>query len=112
VPNSCPFGRRPVAKGALANVVERLGVASTPLHLGSAAIAALSAPFPEVRFVPTGGVGPNNVGDYLRQPSVCAVGGSWMVPRDPMRTQDWATITELCREAVEMITRTRGAAGG
>jgi len=78
---------------------------------GTAAIAALSAPFPEVRFVPTGGVGPNNVGDYLRQPSVCAVGGSWMVPRDPMRTQDWATITELCREAVEMIKLIRGAAG-
>lgn len=74
---------------------------------GTAAIAALAAPFPEVRFIPTGGIGPRNLDDYLHQPAVCAVGGSWMVPRDPMRTHDWATITKLCREAVELIEQIR-----
>jgi 2-dehydro-3-deoxyphosphogluconate aldolase/(4S)-4-hydroxy-2-oxoglutarate aldolase len=78
---------------------------------GAAAIAALSAPFPEVRFVPTGGVGPHNLGDYFHRPAVSAVGGSWMVPSDSMRRQDWAIITKLCQRAVEMVKRTRGAAG-
>lgn len=49
---------------------------------GAKAIAALAAPFGAVRFVPTGGVGPANLREYLALPSVHAVGGSWMVPRD------------------------------
>src|SRR5665647_3270384 len=44
---------------------------------GAAAIAALSAPFGGVRFVPTGGIGPGNVQDYLRLAAVLAIGGSW-----------------------------------
>ena len=52
---------------------------------GAAAIAALAAPFVGVSFVPTGGVGPKNLEDYLSLPCVAAVGGSWMVPRDRVR---------------------------
>ena len=48
---------------------------------GAPAIAALAAPFVGVRFVPTGGVGPKNLHEYLAIPAVAAVGGSWMVPR-------------------------------
>jgi 2-dehydro-3-deoxyphosphogluconate aldolase / (4S)-4-hydroxy-2-oxoglutarate aldolase len=76
---------------------------------GAAAIAALAAPFPDVRFVPTGGVGPENLADYLRLPAVCCVGGSWMVPRDAMRGHDWAGVTALCRQAVERVAQLRGA---
>jgi 2-dehydro-3-deoxyphosphogluconate aldolase/(4S)-4-hydroxy-2-oxoglutarate aldolase len=76
---------------------------------GAAAIAALSAPFPDVRFVPTGGVGPQNLADYLRLPAVCCVGGSWMVPRDAMRAGDWRGVTELCRQAVAQVARLRGS---
>lgn len=47
---------------------------------GAAAIAAFASPFADVRFVPTGGVGLGNLGDYLRLSNVAAVGGSWMVP--------------------------------
>ena len=74
---------------------------------GAAAIAALAAPFPDVRFVPTGGVGPQNLADYLRLPAVCCVGGSWMVPRDAMRAGDWAGVTTLCRQAVQRVAQLR-----
>src|SRR5450756_599246 len=49
---------------------------------GPAAIKALAAPFTGVKFVPTGGVGPANLGEYLALASVVAVGGSWMVPTE------------------------------
>lgn len=73
----------------------------------AAAIAALAAPFPDVRFIPTGGVGPRNLADYLALRAVCCVGGSWMVPRDAMRAGDWAALTELCREAVAHVAHHR-----
>jgi 2-dehydro-3-deoxyphosphogluconate aldolase/(4S)-4-hydroxy-2-oxoglutarate aldolase len=74
---------------------------------GTRAIAALSAPFPEVRFIPTGGVGVDNLGDYLNLASVHAVGGIWMVPAQLMRDGDWATVTRLCREAVALVANNR-----
>ena len=48
---------------------------------GVATLAALAGPFPQVRFIPTGGVNSTNAASYLRHPSVIAVGGSWMAPR-------------------------------
>lgn len=69
---------------------------------GAAAIKALSAPFADVRFVPTGGIGPANLAQYLALPSVLAVGGSWMVPRDVIAAGDFARITELTAEAVQL----------
>ena len=67
---------------------------------GPAAIKALSAPFGGVRFVPTGGVSVSNLSDYLSLGSVPAVGGSWMVPVDAIRDGAFASISELCRDAV------------
>ncbi|BAL89872.1 putative KDPG and KHG aldolase [Actinoplanes missouriensis 431] len=49
---------------------------------GAPAVAALAAVFAGMRFVPTGGITAANAGEYLALPSVLAVGGSWMVPRD------------------------------
>jgi 2-dehydro-3-deoxyphosphogluconate aldolase/(4S)-4-hydroxy-2-oxoglutarate aldolase len=67
---------------------------------GAAAIKALSAPFGGVRFVPTGGVSAANLSDYLSLGCIPAVGGSWMVPVDAIREGAFATITELCAQAV------------
>ncbi|MDR2372645.1 MAG: bifunctional 4-hydroxy-2-oxoglutarate aldolase/2-dehydro-3-deoxy-phosphogluconate aldolase [Bifidobacteriaceae bacterium] len=67
---------------------------------GPAAIKALGGPFGQVKFVPTGGIGPANLGAYLALPNVAAVGGSWMVPRDAIRDGDWGRITELTADAV------------
>ncbi|HOZ60272.1 MAG TPA: bifunctional 4-hydroxy-2-oxoglutarate aldolase/2-dehydro-3-deoxy-phosphogluconate aldolase [Nakamurella multipartita] len=72
---------------------------------GVAAIRALSAPFGDLRFMPTGGIGPGNLADYLAVPAVQAVGGSWMVPRD--RIGDADAVAELVRSAVQLATSLR-----
>jgi 2-dehydro-3-deoxyphosphogluconate aldolase / (4S)-4-hydroxy-2-oxoglutarate aldolase len=72
---------------------------------GPAAIRALAAPFGGVRFVPTGGVGPGDVGDYLAVDAVLAVGGSWMVPRDRVAAGDVETVRRLTAEAVALVRR-------
>jgi 2-dehydro-3-deoxyphosphogluconate aldolase/(4S)-4-hydroxy-2-oxoglutarate aldolase len=69
---------------------------------GAPAISALAAPFADVRFVPTGGVGPTNLHEYLTLPAVAAVGGSWMVPKDLVGAGDFAQITKLSAEALAM----------
>lgn len=69
---------------------------------GAAAIKALAAPFGQVSFVPTGGVGPKNLADYLALANVAAVGGSWMCPRNLVTAGDFAGITALTLEAVAL----------
>jgi 2-dehydro-3-deoxyphosphogluconate aldolase/(4S)-4-hydroxy-2-oxoglutarate aldolase len=71
---------------------------------GAAAIAALAAPFAGVRFIPTGGIGPKNLHDYLALDAVAAVGGSWMVPRDRIRAGHFSEITALASDAVALAS--------
>ncbi|WP_433046831.1 bifunctional 4-hydroxy-2-oxoglutarate aldolase/2-dehydro-3-deoxy-phosphogluconate aldolase [Dactylosporangium sp. CS-033363] len=71
---------------------------------GAAAVAALSAPFPQVRFVPTGGIDASNALDYLRLPSVLAVGGSWMVPRKAIAAGDFESVAILAAEATRLTS--------
>jgi 2-dehydro-3-deoxyphosphogluconate aldolase/(4S)-4-hydroxy-2-oxoglutarate aldolase len=70
---------------------------------GPAAIQALSAPFPDVSFVPTGGIGPDNVADYLGLPAVRALGGSWMLPQAAVESRDVAAITSMVAAAVSLV---------
>jgi len=72
---------------------------------GVQALDALSAPFPDMRFVPTGGIGPGNLQPYLARSAVLAVGGSWMVPRQLIADQDWAQVTRLAREAARLAAQ-------
>jgi 2-dehydro-3-deoxyphosphogluconate aldolase / (4S)-4-hydroxy-2-oxoglutarate aldolase len=74
---------------------------------GASAIAALAAPFATVSFVPTGGISTANVDSYLVLPSVIAVGGSWMVPRDLVRSQDVAALVGLISAAVARVKNSR-----
>jgi len=67
---------------------------------GIALLKALRGPFPDVRFVPTGGIGPANAASYLAIPSVAAVGGSWMVAPELIAAHDFGAVTRLAREAV------------
>lgn len=73
---------------------------------GHRAIKALAAPFPQLSFVPTGGVGPDNLADYLALPCVPAVGGSWMVPPATVDAGDFEAITRLTRSAVDAACAT------
>ncbi|MDE1264581.1 bifunctional 4-hydroxy-2-oxoglutarate aldolase/2-dehydro-3-deoxy-phosphogluconate aldolase [Vibrio aestuarianus] len=63
---------------------------------GVAMLKALTAVYP-VNFMPTGGVSPSNVQDYLSIKSVVACGGTWMVPTDLMDQGDWQGIAELVK---------------
>lgn len=67
---------------------------------GVAMIKALAAPFRSVRFIPTGGVNPANLRDYLTQPAVLAVGGTWMVAPDLLSAGRWDEVTKLTAAAV------------
>lgn len=68
-----------------------------------AALSAFAGPFPDVRFVPTGGLNPGNAPAYLALPSVLAVGGSWMVPRKAIANDDLDSITRLTAEAAAAL---------
>jgi 2-dehydro-3-deoxyphosphogluconate aldolase/(4S)-4-hydroxy-2-oxoglutarate aldolase len=66
---------------------------------GIAYLKALGAPLPDIRFCPTGGIGPKNAPDYLALPNVICVGGSWVAPKEALDAGDWARVTALSRAA-------------
>ncbi|MBQ7628000.1 MAG: bifunctional 4-hydroxy-2-oxoglutarate aldolase/2-dehydro-3-deoxy-phosphogluconate aldolase [Clostridiales bacterium] len=74
---------------------------------GIKAIKALSAPFGQVRFLPTGGVSPDNLKDFISNKAVAAVGGSWVCKKDDIANRDWDKITALSAEAVKTIKEMR-----
>lgn len=69
---------------------------------GAKAIKALAAPFGDLSFVPTGGISAANLAEYLAVPSIKAVGGSWMVPRNLIQSRDTEAIAKLVSEAVQL----------
>jgi 2-dehydro-3-deoxyphosphogluconate aldolase / (4S)-4-hydroxy-2-oxoglutarate aldolase len=74
---------------------------------GLAMLRALHGPFPEVRFIPTGGIGRANAAEYLGLASVAAVGGSWMVAGELVRAGDFATVSKLAAESVRIAAEAR-----
>jgi len=60
---------------------------------GIALLKALAGPYPTARFMPTGGIGPDNVGEYLALDNVVACGGSWLASRSLLDAHDYAEIT-------------------
>lgn len=67
---------------------------------GIKAIKSISGPFPDVVFCPTGGISTSNYLDYLALKNVRCVGGSWLAPDSAVNNGEWATITQLAKEAV------------
>ncbi len=65
-------------------------------------LKAIAAPYGAMRYIPTGGIEPANLRDYLAFPKVVACGGSWMVKPDLLKARDWAKITALAAEAVAL----------
>lgn len=70
---------------------------------GAKKLKDLSAPYQNVRFLPTGGIGLNNMHDYLSLPSVLAIGGSFMLPENLVTAGDWQGVKELSRKAVKTM---------
>lgn len=75
---------------------------------GVPALKALSSVFRTMRFMPTGGVSPGNLAEFLAVPAVLACGGSWLTPADAIASGDYEKITELAKEAVQIASQARG----
>ena len=72
---------------------------------GPSALQALSGPFPDINFMPTGGVTLQTVAAYLQLNNVCAVGGSWLTPRDLLIDQKWEAVYQLAADSVTQVTQ-------
>ena len=66
---------------------------------GLTALKNLAAPFGDMKFLPTGGVNADNVGDFISAPFIHAVGGSWVCPKADIAAGNWGKITQLCLDA-------------
>lgn len=75
---------------------------------GPKAIQTIGEPFKDIRFLPTGGITPATLPDYLRLPMIHACGGSWMANKSLIAGGKFDEITRLSNEAVEMVRRVRG----
>ncbi|MFM7569207.1 MAG: bifunctional 4-hydroxy-2-oxoglutarate aldolase/2-dehydro-3-deoxy-phosphogluconate aldolase [Betaproteobacteria bacterium] len=66
---------------------------------GIAMLRAMAGPLQDVRFIPTGGVRADALAEWLREPNVERVGGTWIAPVDLIERADWTGIARLAREA-------------
>lgn len=71
-------------------------------------IKAVAAPYTRLKFMPTGGINPGNVRDYLKYDRILACGGSWMVGAGLIDGGCFDQITELTKEAVTIVKEIRG----
>lgn len=62
-----------------------------------------AGPFPSLKFMATGGIGPANLASYAKQPNITAIGGSWMVKAELIENENWSEITRLSQEAVVIL---------
>lgn len=72
---------------------------------GLKTIKALSAPFPNMKFMPTGGISAKNILEYLSFEKIIACGGSWMVKDSLINAHEFEKITELTKEAVSLVKK-------
>ncbi len=70
---------------------------------GVGALKAFAGPYPDVRFMPTGGITPELLPAYLRLPSVVACGGSWLAPRDLLAAGRFDSIAALIEQAKKLL---------
>ena len=74
---------------------------------GLAKIKAMSAPFPQFKVMPTGGVSLKNLKEYLSSTVIAACGGSYMVTADLIDNQKWDEIIDLCKKSREIVKEAR-----
>jgi 2-dehydro-3-deoxyphosphogluconate aldolase/(4S)-4-hydroxy-2-oxoglutarate aldolase len=74
---------------------------------GLKTLKAVAAPYAMMRFVPTGGIVPENLGEYLKFGQVLACGGSWMVSKDMLAGKQFDKIRDLAKQAVDLANQAR-----
>lgn len=70
-------------------------------------LKAVSAPYHMVKFMPTGGISPDNLKDYLSLKQVVCCGGSWIAPAKLIDACDYGSITRLAKEASQIVKEAR-----
>jgi 2-dehydro-3-deoxyphosphogluconate aldolase/(4S)-4-hydroxy-2-oxoglutarate aldolase len=96
-------------EAALALGVEVLKFFPAEAMGGVQTLRALSGPYRQVRFLPTGGIDARLLPHYLRHPQVIACGGSWMVQPEWIETGQFHAIEAHTREAVTLVREVRGS---
>lgn len=71
---------------------------------GTRALQALSGPFPDATFCPTGGIRRETARSYLALSNVQMVGGSWLTPNHAVANRDWAAISDIARGSLSDIS--------
>ncbi|MBE6962111.1 MAG: bifunctional 4-hydroxy-2-oxoglutarate aldolase/2-dehydro-3-deoxy-phosphogluconate aldolase [Ruminococcaceae bacterium] len=74
---------------------------------GLKGMKALAGPFSGIKFVPTGGVSGENLGEYISAPFIHAAGGSWLCAKSDINAGNFDVITDLCKKAREIIAAAR-----
>lgn len=80
----------------------------TESYGGLKTIKALSGPFPQIKFIPTGGINQENAGEYFKNPKIQAVGGSWMVSAKMIEAGEFDAIAEKSAAATALFQQLRG----
>ena len=71
-------------------------------------IKAMAAPYTMMKFMPTGGINPENVREYLQCDKILACGGSWMVKGDLIKSGNFSEIEKLTKQAAQIVKEVRG----
>ncbi|EHH1098291.1 bifunctional 4-hydroxy-2-oxoglutarate aldolase/2-dehydro-3-deoxy-phosphogluconate aldolase [Vibrio parahaemolyticus] len=66
-------------------------------------VKSLLAPYTDIELMPTGGINPANIKNYLAIPRVLACGGTWMVDKKLIEEGNWEELARLTREAVALV---------
>lgn len=75
---------------------------------GLAMLKGLAGPLGQLKLCPTGGISESNAAEFLAQPNVLCIGGSWMVPKDWLAAGDWARVRESATRAAAIVAAARG----
>src|SRR3546814_6658564 len=76
---------------------------------GLAMLKGLAGPLADLTLCPTGGISEDNAAEFLAQPNVACVGGSWMVPRPWLAAGEWDKVRKASRRAAAIVAGTRSA---
>jgi 2-dehydro-3-deoxyphosphogluconate aldolase/(4S)-4-hydroxy-2-oxoglutarate aldolase len=74
-------------------------------------LTVMHAPFAHLglRYIPLGGIGPEQLADYLKSPLIAAVGGSWLAKPEVIKRRDWSAVARVASAAMQVVRAVRGA---
>lgn len=89
-------------EAALALGIEAVKFFPAEASGGVKMIKALLGPYGNLQIMPTGGISPSNIKEYLAIPNIVACGGSWFVEKSLIQTKNWDEIGKLVKEVIQL----------